>query len=69
MKKYWSGFTAGGLSLASIMLIFQDMLGKEGYSQWMSDHWISPYFSVPLAIVSLLLAVYSIITNRQAAGS
>jgi len=69
MQKYISGFAAGALTTSSVLGIFQDVMGKEGYSQWVLTHWVSSSITLPLATVGLLLAAFSTVQHFLARKS
>lgn len=47
-----------GASLAmSAYSLFTDYLGKEMYSQYILNHWVSSKISVPIALLSIVLSI------------
>ena len=58
MSKY-NMFCAGGVFVASIISLHQDILGQAGYIEHIKNHWIDGTISVPIAIGSLVLVSYA----------
>jgi hypothetical protein len=44
----------GVLSMAAAMSLFQDIVGQEGCIELIKNMWMTPWISVPIAIVMLL---------------
>jgi len=63
-KNKWNIFYAGILFYASINSIIQDIMGKEGYINYVNLHWIDSSVTFPLAIVLLFLSFSLIKLNR-----
>ena len=53
----WSVFFCGAMVALSMMSLYQDFLGKDGFVKHVQDHWISGWWTVPIALVLLLLAL------------
>ena len=49
-------FFAGYLIALCIESLYQDFLGKEKYIAFISNNWIEPVYSVPIAIVGIIVA-------------
>lgn len=52
MKK----FIAGGLVMMALISLEQDMMGKEKYLHLLSDAWVSPLYTVPIALAVIVIA-------------
>jgi hypothetical protein len=50
------GFLAGVLTISAVNSLVQDYHGKEGYIKWISEHWWSAYYSIPLAILFIIFS-------------
>ena len=59
MKRF-QDVTAGIGIAACLYSLFQDALGLEGYVAMCRAHWISGTYSIPLAVVSLVILVWSL---------
>lgn len=46
-------FWAGAASAGSVLSLYQDWFGLEGYIERVRDGWISEWVSVPIAIAAL----------------
>ena len=58
MKGKYSHFWAGVLFACCTISLYQDYLGREAYAQHVLDNWVSMYYTVPMAIVMLLLVAW-----------
>lgn len=52
MKKFIAGF----LACSAIRSIEQDIVGKEAYIQLINYAWVSAWYTVPLAVLMLVVA-------------
>lgn len=57
-------YLAGSLLTVAPLMLFQDFMGREGYSEWVLNHWVTPWFTVPLALLSLAIGVAIVIKSR-----
>lgn len=53
-------FYAGILFYNSILSLGYDIIGKERYIEYIRNCWISGWFSVPTAILGLIVSLYLI---------
>lgn len=51
-----TSFAAGMLMAFSLGSLFQDYFGRVGFAEFVLEHWTPAWFSVPLALVELVLA-------------
>lgn len=66
---YGTGFWAGAATFSSVMSLVQDAMGREGYAQHVLNHWVSGWYSVPLATLALALTLpdlYAYVKMRRA---
>jgi len=56
-KNASSGFIAGFLFAISSFGLYQDFLGREGYAQYVLDHWVTGWISVPIEVATLIIAL------------
>ncbi len=56
MRGFWCGV---GLTVSTYSLI-EDIIGKEGWSKLVNNGWVSPAFSVPVALVCFLFYFISL---------
>ncbi len=54
MKKFWSGF----ITYSAILSLHQDMIGKEKLLKVYELTWIDPLITVPLAIITIIIATF-----------
>jgi hypothetical protein len=57
MSNRWKAALAAYLFISGMRSLQQDMLGMENYITMIRAGWLSPWFTVPLALLSLLCAV------------
>lgn len=50
--KFW----CGGIFALCILSLFQDYLGQDLYMQMVQDHWAPAWFSVPFALILLIVS-------------
>lgn len=48
----------GGLILLAIQSLHQDLIGKEEYIRRINYQWIDSYYTVPFALVLLIIGFY-----------
>jgi hypothetical protein len=59
MKRFQD--VAAGFGIAACLYsLFQDALGLEGYVALCRAHWISGTYSIPFAVVALMILVWSL---------
>jgi len=51
-----NSFAAGALMAFSLGSLFQDYFGRIGFAEFVLEHWTPAWFSVPLALVGLVIA-------------
>lgn len=64
-KRESRAFWAGVLFVISLSSLFQDWMGREGYSAWVLDHWTDARWTVPLALATLVTALYLLGKNQM----
>lgn len=57
MKKFSRGFWIGTMAAQAARSLIQDAMGKDVYIDSVQRNWMSPRWSVPLAILGLMLAM------------
>lgn len=58
LAKHRDPFTGGALLALTCTSLWQDWMGKEEYLLYIEDYWIDASIGVPLALVSLVLALW-----------
>jgi len=53
MKKFFAGF----IMHSAMISLYQDIVGKENYIAAMKHLWITPWITVPLALLAIIVAV------------
>jgi hypothetical protein len=51
-------FFVGALFYMSVISLYQDFLGKEGYIDLIKSNWVPSYISVPIALILLVYSMY-----------
>lgn len=51
------GLLCGSIISLALMGLHSDWLGKEGYAQYVQDHWTSSKITVPIQIVGIIIAI------------
>ena len=51
-------YVAGIIMYSAVNSLYQDVIGKEGYIERISNGWISSWITVPLAILFLVVSVW-----------
>lgn len=51
-------YVAGAIACACAISLIQDFYGLEGYVEHLRAHWISGWYTVPIAVVGFLWAVF-----------
>ncbi len=59
---YGTGFWAGAAVFSSVSSLVQDAMGREGYAQHVLNHWVSGWYSVPIATLALALVLPDLYT-------
>lgn len=54
VRAFWSGVVI----VISLSSLFQDWKGREGYSEWVLNHWTDARWTVPLALAGIIFALY-----------
>lgn len=57
MKPYMKAFIAGCLMDSAFRSLIQDIHGKESYIRMIDASWISAWYTVPIALMVLAIAV------------
>ncbi len=52
------GVAIGSGITVAVMSLFQDVLGQERYIDLIRNHWVTGYFSVPLALLLLVGSIW-----------
>jgi len=59
-----SSFLAGFITAGAIMCLIQDSMGQEGYIQHIAENWVTPWFSIPISIIGLIIAGWILWRNK-----
>ncbi len=51
-------FGAGIMLGISTFSLFQDIMGKEAYIEYLHNHWVSGWVTVPLALICFVYALW-----------
>lgn len=52
-KAFDTEFVWGMYAAFAVTSLTQDSFGREGYAQWVLEHWVSGWCTVPLALFVL----------------
>lgn len=61
----WIGFKCGVLSTLASLSLWQDFLGQERYTEIVRNHWVSAWFTIPLALAMWALAITILVTEER----
>ena len=56
MKSYWKAFWSGWLMCVAMRSLHQDILGKEQFMKYVDAAWVSGMWTIPIALMMLLVA-------------
>jgi len=56
MKSYWKAFWSGWLMCVTMRSLHQDILGKEQFMKYVDAAWVSGMWTIPIALMMLLVA-------------
>ena len=54
----YSFFVAGMFFINGLNSLFQDLLGKEAYIQFIKKYWISSWLTVPIALFMIIGSIF-----------
>lgn len=57
-RKIEISFICGFVTALSLFSLYQDYLGLEGSIKCLTEHWVSGYVTVPLALITLTLSLF-----------
>lgn len=58
-------FLFGMLFMNSVISLFQDALGKDGYIEFARTHWVSGWIAVPLALLGISVSLNWLTHNKE----
>ena len=64
MNQKWKGFWAGSFITTAYHSLLQDIIGKEAYLKIADAGWISPFITVPMALILLFVGVALIVNEK-----
>lgn len=54
---FGKGFLVGVLIISSGLSLAQDWAGQDNFLKYAQEHWVSGWFTIPLAILSIIFAL------------